>query len=139
MILYTGPYGDALLVADDVDRECPDLYVGFLPHEARAIEPDRCGEWAVIIACKEELPMMGVFSFTDENKRTFEWALDERGGETVIICKASQPYSFEKIVDGETRTDGQIVSATGEGTTAQIAYDLATKKLAEAMFAVSKA
>lgn len=131
MILYTGPYADALLVADDVCRECPDLYVGFLPHEARAIEPDRCGEWAVVIGCQEELPMLHMFSFTDEQHRTFEWGLEERAGETYIICKAGQSVSSETVVDGENRKLGEIVYGLGDGTTAQIAYDKATTALAE--------
>lgn len=38
MIYYRGPYGDACIVASDVEANCPDLLVGLMPSTHRAIE-----------------------------------------------------------------------------------------------------
>lgn len=133
MIYYKGPYQDAVLVADDVQDNCPDLLVGLMPFTHRAIAPDRRGEWAVIIAMPEETPMLEVFSFTDEKLRTFQWGLEDDRGETSIICKVSQNYSTTYEFEGETRIRGQMIFGKGVGPTAQIAYDAALASLTEEM------
>jgi len=129
MILYRGPYPDAVLVATDVTDECPELYVGLMPSTARAIEADRNGEWSVIIANLEEVPMLEVFSFTDEKRRTFRWGMDEDRGETVILCNVFQDYSLAVETPEGPKMRGVQVMGAGKGSTAQIAYDAALADL----------
>jgi hypothetical protein len=137
MIYYRGAYGDAVLVASDVEDQCPDLVVGLMPSTARAIEPDRHGEWTVCIALPEETPMLHMFSFTDDKQRTFEWGLEYVRDETVIICKVSQPYKTTIEVEGEKRIQGINVYGAGDGSTAQIAYDKALAELTKQMHIAS--
>lgn len=133
MIYYRGPYGDACIVASDVEENCPDLLVGLMPSSHRAIEPDRHGEWTVCIALPEETPLLNMFSFTDDKQRTFEWGLEYVKDETLIICKVSQPYKTTIEVEGEKRIHGVNVIGAGDGPTAQIAYDKALAMLVESM------
>ena len=128
MIYYRGPYGDALLVATDVEDETGFLVARIPTHITRG-EFSRDHDWIVFVAMPEEAPMLGMFSFTDEKLRTFEWALDDDRGESVIVCKVSQNYSTTITVDGEKRIRGQIVVGQGRGTTAQVAYDAALAAL----------
>ena len=129
MILYRGPYPDAVLVATDVDGECPELYVGLVPSTARSIEADRNGEWTVLIANLEEVPMLEVFSFTDEQRRTFRWGMDEDRGETVILCDVYQDYSLNVTTPEGPKVRAMQVRGAGKGSTAQIAYDQALADL----------
>lgn len=129
MIYYEGPWADAMLVASDVEDNCPDLLVGRMPKTLTVGPIINSPLWMVVIAMPEECPMLSVFSFTDEKRRTFEWGLDDDRGESIITCKVSQPYSVTVEYEGEKRIRGQIVTGNGRGTTAQIAYDAALADL----------
>jgi hypothetical protein len=122
MIYYRGPYGDAMLVATDVEDETGFL-VARIPSHINRGGLSRDHDWIVYVAMPEEAPMLGMFSFTDERLRTFEWGLDDDKGESVITCSVSQNYSTTIEVDGEKRIRGQMVVGKGRGSTAQIAYD----------------
>jgi hypothetical protein len=136
MIYFIGPLHEAELVASDVADNCPDLLVNMFPNEPFTIQDWLHSHvWTVVVAMPKECPMLNVFAFTDEQRRTFQWGLDQGpNGESIIVCTVSQDYSVQvKGPEGEPRIRGRQVQATGRGTIAQMAYDSALGDLAVAL------